>query len=159
MIEDLRIAGRALRRSPLFAGIAAASIALGIAAVSVIFALVDALLLRPLAAPQPERLVRVGLSTHGQGFGPVSYPDFVELRDAVPAFAGLLGHAPNDVVLTVGTQPRTASMEIVTGNYFEVLGVHPSPGPVATGRASGPWASGCASRTAREIRVTQRLSA
>src|SRR5262245_35594574 len=94
LTQDVRFGARGLRRNPGFAALAILVLAVAIAANTAIFALVDMLLLRPLAIGEPDRLVRVfNQSTEEtDSFRPFSYPDYVDLREAgvlesVAAFA------------------------------------------------------------------------
>ena len=134
LLQDLRQSTRALARQPLFAGMAVASLALGIGLSTVIFSVVYGLLLRPLPYPQPEALVHIGLgklSSPDEGaFGGLPSKAFQALRDdphsglsALGAFtynyANLTG-VPTPVQLTAGS---------VSTGYFRVYGV-----PVALGR-------------------------
>src|SRR5579864_7451993 len=88
--QDLRYAARQLRRSPGFSAVVVLILGLGIGANSTIFSFVDAVLLKPLAVPHPERLIRIyarGPSGHyGAGF---SYPEFEQLRDHSSSFGSL----------------------------------------------------------------------
>ena len=124
----LRVAARALRRSPIFACVSICSLALGIGANLAVFSLVDALLLRPLPVADPTRLVRVGRTTPDAAFATVSYLELRDLRQSVAPLADLVGHYPGTVILATSSEPRTAWIELVTANYFNVLGVQPSLG-------------------------------
>ena len=119
---------RHFRTDPVGSVLAMVALALGIAANTVIFSVVNALLLRPLPVASPDRLYRVGVAHEGAGFGPVSHPELQELNGPVPAFTGALGHNANSVVLEAAGVPEQAQMELVTGNYFDVLGIQPAPG-------------------------------
>jgi hypothetical protein len=130
---DLRLAAHALRRSPAFAAVSVLSVAVGIGANVAVFSVVDALLLRPLPVPEAERLVRVGRTTREGRFGPVSLPEYRELRAAAAGSAVLIGNYPNSAILTVRSEPRPVWLEVVTANYFSALGVRP-----LLGRGFGP---------------------
>ena len=85
MIDDLRVAARVLRKSPSFALVAVATLALGIAATAALFALVNGLVLDPLPYPDPDRLVQVwgkDVSSNFE-FTPLSTPDYLDLRERV----------------------------------------------------------------------------
>ena len=129
-MNDFRLALRALRRSPLFTAVAIASVAVGIGANLTVFGVVNALLLRPLPVADPERLVRVGRTTREAAFATVSYPELRELRDITAGVVDLVGHFPSNVVIAAGDDPATAWIELVTANYFDVLGVRPALGRV-----------------------------
>lgn len=126
-LQDLRYSLRDLAGNRSFTVAAILSIALGIAANAVIFSLVSALLIRPLAVPRPDGLVRVGGSIHGRGHLNLSVANYREIT-AAPAFDGVAAHRFNQIVLNVGNQPRVAGVEIVSDNYFEVLGAKAARG-------------------------------
>src|SRR5687767_3919009 len=87
LARDIRHALRSLWKRPLFAVIAAGSLAIGIGANTALFTVVDTLLLRPIAGvDQPDRLVEVGRGRRGSGFDSFAYPDFLDIR-ALPALA------------------------------------------------------------------------
>src|ERR1700682_1842330 len=129
--QDLKYALRMLRKSPGFAIVAVITLALGIGANTAIFSLTDQVLLRLLPVKNPRELVvlrspgpkRGHTSTDGDEAASFSYPLYKDLRDQNQVFSGLL--ASFDVPLSVSFQGRTerASGELVSGNYFEVLGV------------------------------------
>jgi predicted permease len=124
-MRDLRLALRALRRSPTFATVAVLSLAAGIGANVTVFSVVDALLLRPLPVANADHLVRIGRTTRDAYFATVSYPEFGELRAMLAPVLDLAGHYPNSATLTVEGEPKTAWLELVSANYFTMLGVRP----------------------------------
>ena len=133
-MSDLRHAIRVLQASPLFTLAALAVLALGIGANGAIFALADALLLRPLPVAAPDRLVILGTSEAGApdtdyGF---SYPGFKDLRDGAPDFAGVLAVSGVRLNVSYNGQNQRCSGEVVTGGYFDTLGVRPFLGRVLT---------------------------
>jgi predicted permease len=132
LIQDLRYAGRMLRKSPAFTVVAISSLALGIGSNTAIFSLVNAVLLRSLPVSHPEQLVLV--RPVGGGFtGNFAYPDYRRLRDQGEVFSGLIAseHLERSDV-GVGSEIRSLDGEIVSGNYFLVLGVHPVLGRAFT---------------------------
>ena len=132
--RDLACALRLMRKHPALSAIATASLAIGIGLNTALFALVDATLFRRLPVDQPEQLVDVYASeTGGFAWHGSSYPDYVDLRDGARALAGLMGYAPAMAAVGYGGESRALPGEVVTGNYFQVLGV-----PVARGRALSP---------------------
>ncbi|HTM26681.1 MAG TPA: ABC transporter permease [Vicinamibacterales bacterium] len=123
-LSDARYAARWLVRSPGFALVAVLSLAVGIALNTTLFALIDALLLRPLSVSRPDRLVSV--YTRGGGgdkYSTTSYPDYVDLRARNDVFSDLVGFSPAIAALKAGDRSRMALGEVVTGNYFQVLGI------------------------------------
>jgi len=126
---DLRFVGRQLRRDPGFALGAVLTLGLGIGANTAIFSVADHALLRRPPVEAPERLVAV-YTTARRGFPKAasSYPDFVDYRDMSRTFAAMAAYS--SVPLNVGEidTPRLAVGILVTGNYFELLGVRPQLG-------------------------------
>ena len=131
---DLRYAFRILRRSPVFTSVAVATLALGIGANTAIFTLIDRVLLGFLPVSRPGELVllRSPGSKPGHtwndsddGAGSFSHPMYRDLRDGSRALEGLAAEFPfsADVASTRGAEP--ADGELVSGNYFDVLGVRP----------------------------------
>jgi len=138
MLNDLRYAFRTLSRSPFFAFVAVLSLALGIGANTAIFSLVDHVFLRPLPVANPDRLVLVkdpgpygngAVWSDDDGHSSFSHPVYTELRDRNQVFAGVA--ARGNLSLNVGVGNHAAQMfdaEIVSGNYFETLGVKAAAG-------------------------------
>src|SRR2546430_2619196 len=127
MLRSIRHAVRTLRRTPGFSLVAIGSLAIGIGATSATFSIADALLLRPLAVPDPDRVVTITPSNQ-DGFGvntAISYPDYRDLRDSSGTFEGLvaasftsLGFSPDANAL-----PKVAYGMFVSGNFFRTLHV------------------------------------
>lgn len=131
-IRELTLATRALWRAPLFATVAIASLAVGIGANVAVFSLGNALLFRSVGVPAADRLVRVGRGTGDIRFGAISFPEYRDLRDALSSSAELVAHYPTRAVLTSADGPRSAWLEIVSGNYFTALAVRPAHGRAFT---------------------------
>ena len=137
ILLDLRYAVRQLAKSPGFAIIAVLTLALGIGANTAIFTLLDQALLRALPVNHPEQLVRLryyGSNTGrtsafgGDGHDYFSYPMYRDLRDKNGVFSGTLANVEMQVGLQWNNQSDLASGELVSGNYFDVLGVRPAMG-------------------------------
>ncbi len=131
IFADVRYALRWLRRSPGFAAVAVASLAIGIGFNTALFAVVDAVLFRPLPVTHPERLVDVYTSAPGTStdrFGTTSYPDYLDLASRNEVFDDLIGYSPVFGPLNLGERSRLTLGEIVTGNYFRALGVGAAAG-------------------------------
>ena len=130
--RDVRYALRTLRRAPAFAATIVATLALGIGANSVIFSAVDAVLLRDAAVADPDSLVDVYTTSGANPYSNSSYPDYFDLRDS-GAFASLAAYAAVSMTMEANGQPEPLAGQIVSGNYFEVLGV-----AVPAGRGFAP---------------------
>jgi macrolide transport system ATP-binding/permease protein len=136
MLHDLRYALRALRQNPGFALVAIISLALGIGANAAMFSFADALVLRPLSVPNPSGIVQVQSQLQGERIGifsiysGISYPDYIDLRDKNKSFAGLTAARFAQVGFTSrkGALPQMQFGELVSANYFQVLGVRPEMG-------------------------------
>ena len=125
--QDLRFAIRKLRKSPGFAAVAIATLALGIGANAVVFSVLNALVLTPLNVPRAQSLYMVQQVVHGQSLPSQSYPDYLDLRDRNQSFQSLAACAVVGAVglNTGGGNPSVVWPYLVSGNYFRVLGVHP----------------------------------
>jgi predicted permease len=123
--QDLRYGFRTLRRSPVLTGVAALSLALGIGANTAIFSLIDAILLRTLPVRQPESLVIVRALTRQGTRDHFAHADYEWLRDHNEVFSGLVASSLWKFNLDVGDHKEKVTGELVSGNYFSVLGVQP----------------------------------
>jgi macrolide transport system ATP-binding/permease protein len=122
--QDLRYGARMLLKSPGVTLIAVVTLALGIGANSVIFSLINALLLRPLPVEDPERLVAVYTSDFGGArYGSTSYPDYVDWRDRNQVFSQLVAFQMRPFSMSVEGGNDRVFGEIVSGNYFSALGL------------------------------------
>ena len=137
LLQDVRFALRLLVRSPALTAVAILSLALGIGANTTVFTLVNAILLNPMPVRDISRLVMVGTGevrdgapVHLEGTSRLNYED---LRNQNTVFSGvvLMGFAP--LALSGTGEPEQLLGQIVTGNYFDVLGA-----PVAAGRTFAP---------------------
>jgi predicted permease len=127
-VQDLRYGWRTLRRAPAFSTAAVLTLALGIGANVTIFSVVNAVLLRPPPVANPDELVAVALAS-GDARGVVfSYPDYVDYRDHGRAAADLVAFASIQVSVSGDGGPELLSGQVVSGNYFDVLGVAPRAG-------------------------------
>jgi putative ABC transport system permease protein len=127
--SDLRFAARLLRRHPGLTLVAVLSLALGIGVNTTIFSVVNAVLLAPLPLHEPERLVEIYTSpVPDMPYLTTSYPDFLDLRAQVDALSGLMAHALVRGVLARDGRSELAMGEVVTDNYFDLLGVRPALG-------------------------------
>lgn len=127
LIKDLRFGMRSLLKRPGFTAIAVLTLALGIGANTAIFSVVNATLMRPLPVSDPERLVFVYNGPTGSIF---SYPDYAAFRDQNNVFDGLIAWGGITASLNSNDQTDLVNGAIVSGNFFDVLGVRASLGRV-----------------------------
>jgi predicted permease len=136
LAQDLRYALRSLGRTPGFAVVVVATLALGIGANAAIFSLMDQLLLRRLPVRAPEQLVQLdgpgtysGRTMNDRTF---SVPMYLDFRDDNAAFDGLIARAPFSAALAFQGQSERVNVELVSGNTFQVLGTVPVLGRALT---------------------------
>ena len=136
--SDLHHSLRALGRAPVFALSAVLTLAVGMSAISGMFTVVNAVMLRPLVADRPEQLVSI---SHRTGFPTgMSFRDLDEYRQERSVLADAIGYAPRAASLNAGDGAERVTIEIVTDNYFSMLGVEPAAGRLIApgeGRAHG----------------------
>ena len=126
-----RFSFRQLRKSPSFAIAAIVTLALGIGATTAIFSLVDAVLLKPLPYPEPDRLMRVTQEDHSTGAvlpESLSYPDYFDWRAQNRTFSGMAAYSGRNLTLTGTGQAQQLGTYAVSSNFFQVLGVSPMLG-------------------------------
>jgi len=134
-LQDLRYAVRLLRRNPLFALTAVLSLAIGIGANTTIFTIANALLFKPpLGVADASRLVDVGRSQDGQGFDNGSYSNYLDIRARNTVFSGIYAYrlAPEPMSLRGKDGAERIYGEMVSTNYFNVLGTPPHIGRLFT---------------------------
>lgn len=127
--QDLRQSLRTLARTPGFTAMAVLAMALAIGSNASIFALLNALILRPLPIKNPEQLVSISTVFRTGLEARLSFPMFLELRRRQTALSSLIGWFGN-VVLTVDANGDVSPGMVVgvTGNFYSELGVTPSVG-------------------------------
>jgi predicted permease len=129
-MSDFRFAFRQLWKAPSFTIAAVAVLALGIGVNTAIFSLVNVMLFEPPAYKQPAEIVQLFSQDkkNPQSFTAFSYPTYCDIRDQNTVFSGLLAH--NDTIVGLGEKGnvRRAIVDIVSSNYFSVLGVLPAYG-------------------------------
>ena len=129
LLQDIRFGFRQLMRQPGFAALAIISMALGIGANTSIFSLVDTAFLRPLAVKEPSQLVELyGTLHNGADWSLQSYPNYKDYRDRNTVFSGLFVYRVVVSSLTVNNSSQRVWGYLVSGNYFDVLGVKPMLG-------------------------------
>ena len=133
-VNDIRFAVRGLVRSPLFSIVAILSLALGIGANTAIFTLVDQILLRKLPVRAPDELVMLYQqgAHNGSNMGPRmhSYPIYQEYQKRAEPLAEVLCRRLAEASVSIDNQTERLDAEMVSGNYFSMLGVRPALGRV-----------------------------
>jgi predicted permease len=141
LLQDIRYALRQLRKSPAFTLTVIVTLALGIGANAAVFTLFDQVLLRMLPVERPKELVRFewkgGFSGSMSSFGGdtdnyFSYPMYKDLRDQNQVFQGMLAADKAQVGVSWRNQAESKDAEIVSGNYFQLLGLKPAVGRLLT---------------------------
>ena len=135
-IQDLRYGLRVLGKNPGFTAVALLSLGLGIGANSTIFSIVDSEMLRPWPVKDPERLVAI------QDFDLSSYPDYRDVAGEIPAFSGVVAYGVRGGFISREGQGRQVSVEVVSPNYFTLLGVSAQRGRMFSGRPEETAAEG-----------------
>jgi putative ABC transport system permease protein len=125
MFQDIRFAIRSAMRNPALTSVIVISLALGIGANTTIFTLINAVFLRPLPVNDPARLAQVfTVMPKSPAFQSVSLANYRDFRDNVREFSGLAAYQFIGANLVGGTEPIGTGGQLVTGNYFQVLGVN-----------------------------------
>lgn len=119
MLQTVRQSARLLLKSPTTTVAAVASLALGIGANSTVFTLIDAVVLRPLPVQRSDELVAV----RGAHQFAVSYPAYRDLASGARQLTGLAAFAPRAASLSLGGTSAVGEVQVVSGNYFDLLGV------------------------------------
>jgi predicted permease len=127
MNADLRLALRQLRKAPGFALTAMLTLALAIGANAVVFSVMNALVLRPLHVPHPDNLFMVERNYLSETTPSQSYPDYLDLRDRNHSFDSLvIYNITGGIGLDTGSgNPAVVWPYMVSGNYFDALGIQP----------------------------------
>src|ERR1700687_5955476 len=129
ILFDIRFAVRNLRRSPLFALVAVASLALGIGANTAIFTLMDQLMLRLLPVAKPEQLVMIWANgahmASNRGARKTSYPMYQDFQQKAQPFSDVFCQFSTPLSIGFGGQTERVDAGLVSGDYFQGLGVKP----------------------------------
>src|SRR5246127_3559776 len=141
IVQDIRYALRQLRKSPGFTVTVVLTLALGIGANAAVFTLFDQVLLRVLPVERPKDLVRFewtgAFSGSASSFGGdehnyFSYPMYKDLRDQNQVFSGIIAAIKAYVGVSWHNQAEDEDAEVVSGNYFQMLGLKPAAGRLLT---------------------------
>ncbi len=128
LFQDLRFGARRLIKTPGFTIIAILSLALGIGANTAIFSLVNLILFRPLPIANPEQVVSVSPIGKDGALAAFSYPNYLDFRDRNEVLSGLLAYRFVGLSLSRSGNNEKVWGYLVSGNYFDVLGVKPALG-------------------------------
>jgi predicted permease len=144
LLHDMRYTVRMMLRNRGYAAVAVFTLAIGIAAGATVFTWIHSVLIEPLGGvSDPNRLVTLNSVTPNGEVVPDSYPDFIDFRDQLKLFDGIAVSRP--MPLTIGKQDHAERVwgELVSGNFFNVLGVRPEAGrlflPAEFGDAPGKY--------------------
>lgn len=136
LTQDLRFALRTLRKAPVYTAVAVLSLAFGIGANTAVFTLSDQILLRLMPVKNPQELVQLGgRGNHygsNRGRDALSYPMYTDFRGREDVFSGVLCRHGLPMSLSFDGRTERVSGELVSGNYFQVLGVEAALGRVFT---------------------------
>jgi predicted permease len=137
ILQEIRLGLRQMRKAPVFTVVAVLTLALGIGANTAVFTLLDQALLRSLPVSHPEQLVRLHWTGdapgHFNSYGGddndyFSYPMYRDLRSMNTVFQDVIANDQQNVAISWNNKPDMAGCELVSGNYFEGLGVRPALG-------------------------------
>ena len=128
LLLDLRLALRRLRQNPGFSIVAVLTLALGIGANTAIFSMIDVILLRPLPVDRPSELVSLNETLAGSTFPTLSFPNYRDVRDRNTVLSGLAAYRFLPASLGLPGNSRRLWGYLVTGNYFDMLGVKAARG-------------------------------
>jgi putative ABC transport system permease protein len=127
MFQDLRFGLRMLLKNPGFTLVAVFTLALGIGANTAIFSVVNALMLRPLPYPDPERLVWVDYASSRNTGGEVLSAHFINWREQNQTLGGIAQFDPTTRTLTGAGEPERVEVGQISASFFTTLGVQPLP--------------------------------
>jgi predicted permease len=138
--QDLRYAARALTRQRAFAAAAVLTLALGMGANTAIFSVVRGVLLKPLPHRDGDRLVYLRQSADGAGQENLTFsvPEVRDLREGAPSFAGIAEYSTWGAIYRQKDAAERVNLGLVTGNFFEVMGLSPVLGRLTQARDDGP---------------------
>jgi predicted permease len=129
---DIRYAARVLLRSPGFSIVAIVTLALGVGLNVTVFSILNVLLLKPTPVANAAQLAWVTGTSAEDRFRVMSYPDLLDFKTATPTVRDVAGIAETRMAVRVGNQAVRLPGQVVTGNFFDVLGVRPAQGRLLT---------------------------
>jgi predicted permease len=125
LIEDLRYGLRMLRKNPGFTAIALLTLAIGIGANTAVFSIVNGVLLNSLSFRDPDKLVVLFESKPNFKEGSISYPNFLDWQRDNHSFTSIAAYRPDSFILTGAGEPEQLRGEMVSADFFSILGVKP----------------------------------
>ena len=128
LLQDIRFGIRMVAKSPGFAAIAILTLALGIGANTALFSVVNGVLLNPLPYRQPDRLVAIYAKSKEFSHSSISYPNFLDWVRTQRSFTSMAAFREDNYNLTGMGEPERVRAEMVSANFFTVLGVNPVAG-------------------------------
>src|SRR5260370_9706139 len=142
--RDLRLAFHSLMHSKSLAAIVILTLALGSGANAAIFTLVRGVLLKPLVNRDENRLIYIRQSAPGTGDDNTAFsvPEIQDLRASAKTLSAFGDFSTTEFTVIGLGEPRVVQAGVVSGNYFEVMGLHPLLGRLIGPQAQGPKASG-----------------
>lgn len=139
--SDFKHGARSLMRTPGSTLLAVLILGVGIGANSAMFSVINTLVLKPIAVPEPEEIQLVlRHETERRNYNSVSYPDYLDLRDGLQSFEHLAAHSLAMVGIGEGRDTRRGFVDIVSANYFDMFGVVPEHGRWFTAEEEAPGA-------------------
>ncbi len=130
-LDDALYAMRSLRRTPGLTAFVVLALGVGIGMASGTFSMVDALIFRPYPVPHPSEIVALVSTTHDNNFDNFSYREYLDLRGKAKSYNGIIASTDMQAVgfsAEPGSTPRIKGGMLVSGNYFQALGVEPRLG-------------------------------
>ena len=129
LVQDIRFALRMLRKSPGFTAVVVLTLALGIGANTAIFSIVDAMFLRLWPVRDAAQLVIISTIPRPEtGFDLSSYPDYLDIRNEAASLSGVAAYGGRGGFLSVKGRGQGVNIDVVSENYFSLLGVRPALG-------------------------------
>jgi putative ABC transport system permease protein len=128
IVEDLRFSLRGLARSLGFATVAVLTLGVAIGAATVMYGVVDGVVLQPLPYPRSEHIVQLRQINQSGSQGPFSDPNFEDVQSGVSSFAGVAEYSPGSTSVVAGTLPVRVIVSTVSHDFFDVFVTYPSRG-------------------------------
>jgi predicted permease len=135
--QDLRYGARVLTKNPGFSFVAILTLTLGIGANTAMFSVVNGVLLNPLPFPEPERVVVLYENKVHFEHGAISYPNFLDWQNDNRSFAEMAAFRPTNFSMTGAGDPERVNAEMISAEFFPILGVQPLSGRMFTSDEDG----------------------